>query len=69
MIRAVKSARAAEPDLDLDTTSVVALVELNTGVPARLIDASVRYWSSYPHEIDTWIAEAEAIEARATSST
>jgi hypothetical protein len=60
VIRAVKSARAAEPDLD--ATAVVALVEANTGVPARLIDVAMRYWSSYPDEIDAWIAEAEALE-------
>lgn len=61
VIRAVKSARATEPDLD--ATGIVALVEANTGVPVRLIDVAVRYWSTYPDEIDAWIAEAAAIEA------
>lgn len=61
VIRAVKSARTAEPDLE--ATDVVTLVESNTGVPARLIDVAVRYWSSYPDEIDAWITEAEALEA------
>lgn len=61
VIRAVRSARATEPDHDAD--GVVALVETNTGVPARLIDVAVRYWSSYPDEINAWIAEADAIEA------
>jgi len=63
VIRAVKSARAAEPDLD--AAEVVAVVETNTGMPARLIDVVLRYWSSYPGEIDAWISEAEAIEAEA----
>lgn len=66
VIRAVKSARAAEPDLD--ATAVVALVESNTGVPARLIDVAMRYWSSYPNEIDTWIAETDALEAEALAA-
>jgi hypothetical protein len=61
VIRAVKSARATEPDFE--PSDVVALVEANTGVPARLIDRAVRYWSSYPDEIDAWIAEADAREA------
>ncbi len=61
VIRALKSARAAEPELDAAGT--VALVEANTGVPARLVDVAIRYWSSFPDEIDAWINEAEAIEA------
>lgn len=60
VIRAVKSARAAEPEID--AADVVALVETNTGVPARLIDVAVRYWSSYPDGIDAWIAETDALE-------
>lgn len=66
VIRAVKSAREAEPDLD--ATGVFAIVESNTGVPSRLIDVAVRYWSSYPDEIDAWIAQTEAAEAQAASS-
>ncbi len=52
-----ESARAAEPDLD--ATGVVELVESNTGVPTRLIDPAVRYWTSCPDSINAWIAEAE----------
>jgi hypothetical protein len=66
VIRAVKSARAAEPDFG--ATDVVTLVEANTGVPARLVDVAVRYWSSYPDEIDAWIAEADALEADALAA-
>ena len=66
VIRAVKSARAAEPHLD--AADVVTLVESNTGVQARLIDVAVRYWSSYPDEIDAWIAESEALEADALAA-
>jgi hypothetical protein len=66
VIRAVRSARSSEPDLEAG--EVVALVEANTGVAARLIDVAVRYWSSYPEEIDAWIAEVEAVEAEALTA-
>src|SRR5437879_2764043 len=48
VIRAVKSVRAAEPDLD--ARDVVAVVARNTGVSSRLIDLAIRYWSAYPDE-------------------
>lgn len=66
VIRAVMSSRRAEPDLD--AAGVVAVVEANTGVPARLVDVAVRYWSSYPDEIDAWIADADALEAEALAA-
>ena len=61
VIRAVKSARAAEPELD--AAAIVALVETNTGVPTRLVDTAIRYWSAYPDEIDAWITDVDALEA------
>lgn len=61
VFRTVKSARAAEADLG--AAGVIALVETNTGVPERLVDVAVRYWSSYPDEIDAWIRATEALEA------
>lgn len=63
VIRAVKSARAAEPGLDAD--QVVALVSTNTGVPTRLVDTAIRYWAAYPDEIDAWIDEVESFEEQA----
>lgn len=66
VIRAVKSARAAEPKLD--AAGIVALVETNTGVPTRLIDTAIRYWSSYPAEIDAWITDVDALEAETFSA-
>ncbi len=66
VIRAVKSSRAAEPQLD--AAGIVALVASNTGVPARLVDTAVRYWSSYPHEIDAWIADVDQLEADALAA-
>jgi hypothetical protein len=66
VIRAVKSARAAEPDLD--AAALISLVEANAGVPARLVDTALRYWAAYPDEIDAWIADVEAVEAEALAA-
>lgn len=53
-------ARAAEPDLADD--GLLGLVSDNTGVPLRLVRAAVRYWASYPDEVDAEIAAADAAE-------
>lgn len=66
VIRAVKSVRAAEPGLD--AAAVVALVESNTGVSARLVNTAIRYWSAYPDQIDAWIADVEAVEGEALAA-
>jgi hypothetical protein len=63
VVRAVKSARASERDLPED--ELIALVAGNTGVPARSIRAAVRYWASYPDEVDAEIAAADAAEEAA----
>jgi hypothetical protein len=63
VIRAVKSARAAEPGLAEE--DLLALVAENTGIPVRLTRAAVRYWASYAEEIDAEIAAAEVAEAAA----
>src|SRR5215475_1604999 len=58
IIRGVKSARRAEPDLA--EADLLALVSENTGLPPRLIRAAIRYWSSYPDEVDAEIDAADA---------
>ena len=60
VVRSVKSARAHEPDLAED--DLLTLVAENTGVPVRLIRVAVRYWASYPGDIDAEITAAEAAE-------
>ena len=60
IVRAVKSARAHEPDLVED--DLLMLVAENTGVPIRLIRVAIRYWASYPEEIDAEITAAESAE-------
>jgi hypothetical protein len=59
-VRAVKSARASESDLTEE--EVLALVAGNSGVPLRLLRIAVRYWASYPDEVDSEIAAAQAAE-------
>lgn len=60
VVRAIKSARTTEPDLTED--DLLVLVASNTGVPVRLLRIAIRYWASYPAEIDTEIAAALAAE-------
>jgi hypothetical protein len=60
VIRAVKSARTAEPELaDAD---ILALVATNAGLALRLVRTAVRYWASYPDEVDAAIAAATTAE-------
>src|SRR6266699_3593820 len=60
VVRAVKSARAHEPGLAED--DLLTLIAENTGIPVRLIRVAVRYWASYPDEVDAEIAAAEAAD-------
>ena len=60
VVRAVKSARVAESGLAEE--DLLTLVTGNTGIPLRLIRTAVRYWASYPEEIDAEIAAATAAE-------
>jgi hypothetical protein len=59
-IRAIKSARITEPVLA--EAGLLALVADNTGVPVRLLRIAIRYWASYPGEIDAEIAAAQSAE-------
>lgn len=60
VVRAVKSARAAEPELAED--AVMNLLSANSGVPLRSLRIAIHYWASYPEEIDSEIAAADAAE-------
>lgn len=66
VIRAIKSARAAEPGLNSD--DLVNLVSNNTGIALRLVNTAVRYWATYPSEVDAEIAAADAAEEAAEQS-
>ncbi len=63
VIRAIKSAHAAEPGLNSD--DLVSLVSDNTGTALRLVTTAVRYWAAYPSEVDAEIAAADAAEETA----
>ena len=63
VIRAIKSAHAAEPGLNSD--DLISLVSDNTGITLRLVSTAVRYWAAYPSEVDAEIAAADAAEAAA----
>ena len=63
VIRAIRSARAAEPGLHDD--DLLSLVSGNTGIALRLLSTAVRYWAAYPEEIDAEIAAADAAEEAA----
>ena len=63
VVRAVRSARAAKPELSED--AVVDLVATNTDLPARLVRVAVHYWATYPDEIDAEIDAADHAEAQA----
>ncbi len=60
VVRAVRSARTAEPELEGEP--LLALVADNAGIPLRLIHTAVRYWAAYPTEIDVEIDMATAAE-------
>ena len=62
-VRAVKSARASEPGLPED--ELLKLIAENTAMPARSLRIAIRYWASYPDEIDTEIAAADAADEAA----
>jgi hypothetical protein len=61
VVRDVKAARAAEPDL-IDT-ELTAMLEDNTGVPGHMIRTALAYWSAYPDEVDALVASASRAEA------
>lgn len=63
VVRAVKSAREAEPELP--ERDILELVAGNTGVSLRLIGVAVRYWANYPEEIDAEIQAGEAAAEQA----
>jgi hypothetical protein len=60
IIRAVRSAHAAEPELD--GNELLKLVSDNAGVTTHLLSIAVRYWAAYPDEVDAEIAAADAAE-------
>ncbi|WP_131785808.1 hypothetical protein [Protofrankia symbiont of Coriaria ruscifolia] len=63
VMRAVRSARAAEPELA--EHGLLSMVADNTGLPLRLLRTALRYWAAYPQEVDAEIAAADETEQAA----
>ena len=63
VVRAVRSARAAEPGLDSD--ELLTVVSENTGVPSRHLRIAIAYYTDYPDEVDEVMADANRAEQAA----
>jgi hypothetical protein len=63
VVRVVQSARAAEPDLEVQ--AVVELAAETMGLPQRRIRVALDYWAAYPDEIERQIRDAEEAERAA----
>lgn len=63
VIAAVRSARAAE--VELDPGEIVAVVAATAGLAPELVRAALAYWAHYPAEIDDFLdyARSEAEQA------
>lgn len=60
VIRAVRSARAAEPGLG--DSELLTLVANGAGLVVRQVETAVGYWSAYPDEIDEQVRAGEQAE-------
>lgn len=63
VIRAVRSARAAEPGLT--EPELVAMLADNTGISAQAIRTALAYWAAYPDDVDTLVRHADRVESDA----
>jgi hypothetical protein len=63
VIRAIHSARSAEPELDED--QLLDLVAVNNGMPLRMVRIALSYWASFPCDVDNEIATADDAEMSA----
>ena len=67
-IRSAPAKRAATP-VRFDGAEAERLSSFgNIGIPVRLIRVAVRYWASYPGDIDAEITAAEAAEETAEAA-
>ena len=66
IIGAVRSARAAEPDLSGD--EVLAVVTETAGVPLAFLRAALAYWGDYPDEVDAFLDRARSESAQAQAA-
>lgn len=60
VVRAVRAARAAEPELT--DAELVEMLHENTGVSPRMTRTALAYWGAYPEEVDALVEHAERVE-------
>jgi hypothetical protein len=63
VVRAVRSARAAEPELR--ESALLSMVSENTGLARGPLRAALRYWAAYPDEVDAEVTVAHEAERAA----
>jgi hypothetical protein len=63
VVRVVRSARGAEPDLD--PAAVVALAAETMGLPQRRVRVALDYWAAYPDEVEQQLRDADEAERAA----
>ena len=63
IVRALKSAKEAEPEYSAD--ELLELIAGNTGVHVELLKIAIRYWASYREEVDAKVTAADAAEEAA----
>jgi hypothetical protein len=63
VVRVVRSARSAEPDLDAE--AVVGLAVETTGLPPGKVRVALGYWAAYPDEIEQQVRDADEAEQAA----
>lgn len=63
VIRAVRSARRAEPQLAAE--EILTLVSQTTGVSGPLVRVAIAYWAAFTDEVDALIARADEEELQA----
>lgn len=66
VIRYVRSARAAEPDLD--ERELLLMIADNTGATVRQLRIAVAYWSDYPDDVNALVAHADQVETQAVEA-
>lgn len=60
VVRAVRSARGAEPGLA--EPALLRLVADNAGLSLHQVRTAVDYWASYPDEVDVMVEHADRLE-------
>jgi hypothetical protein len=63
VVRVARSARSAEPDLDVQ--AVIELAAETMGLPQRKARVALAYWAAYPDEIEQQIHDADDAERAA----